>query len=93
MPQAIIINGKTIFSPHQICNEMNIHFVKIREKLSSNIKCSNAGNCTQFFGKRQLSSISFRPTDEYEVIEMISGLNKHKSSGNMDIPVLLIKAA
>ena len=27
MPQAIITNGKTITSPHQICNEMNIHFV------------------------------------------------------------------
>ena len=27
MPQAIIINGKTITSSHQIGNEMNIHFV------------------------------------------------------------------
>ena len=38
MPQAIITNGKTITSPHQICSEMNIRFVKIEEKLSWNIK-------------------------------------------------------
>ena len=93
MPQAIITNGKTITSPHQICNEMNIHFVKIGEKLSSNIKCSNSGNFTQFLGKRQVSSIYLRPTDAFEVIETISGLNKRKSSGYIDIPVLLIKEA
>ena len=93
MPQAIIINGKTITSPHQIGNETNIHFVKIGEKLSSNMKCSKAGNCTQFLGKRQLSSIYLIPTDECKVIEIISGLNKRKSSGNIVIPVLLIKEA
>ena len=93
MPQAIIINGKTITSPHQIGNETNIHFVKIGEKLSSNIKCSKAGKCTQFLGKRQLSSIYLIPTDEYEVIEIILGLNKRKSSGDIVVPVLLIKEA
>ena len=91
MPQAIITNGKTITSPHQICNEMNIHFVKIGEKLSSNIKCSNSRNFTQFLEKRQVSSIYLTPTDAFEVIEIISGLNKCKSSGYIDIPVLLIK--
>ena len=43
--------------------------------------------------KRQVSSIHLRSTDEYEVIEIISGLNKCKSSVNKDIPVLLIKEA
>ena len=72
---------------------MNIHFVKIEEKLSSNKKCSNSGNCFKFLGKRQVSSIYLRPTDAYEVIEIISGLNKRKSSGYIDISVLLIKEA
>ena len=93
MPQAIITNGKTITSHHQICNEMNIHFVKIGEKLSSNIECSNSGNFTQFLGKRQVSSIYLRPTDALEVIEIISGLNKRKSSGYIYNPGLLIKEA
>ena len=91
MPQTIITSVKTIIARHQICNEMNIHYVKIGEKLSSNIKCSNSGNCFQFLGKRKVSSIYFRPTDAYEVIEIISELNKLKSSGYIDIPVLLIK--
>ena len=60
---------------------MNIHFVKIGEKLSLNIKSPNARNCAQFRGKRQVSSIYLRPTDEYEVIKIILGLNKRKSSG------------
>ena len=72
---------------------MNIHFVKIEEKLSSNIKCSNSGNCSQFLGKRQVSSIYLRPTNALEAIEIISGLNKRKSSGYKDIPMLLIKEA
>ena len=93
MPQAIITNGKTITARHQICNEMNIHYGKIGEKLSSNIICSNSGNCFQFLEKRKVSSIYFRPTDAYEVIEIISELNKLKSSGYINIPVLLIKEA
>ena len=76
---------KLFTSPHQISNEMNIHFVKIGEKLSSNIKCLNSGNCTQFLGKREVSTIYLKPTDAYEVIEIISGLNKRKSSGYIDI--------
>ena len=53
----------------------------------------NFGNCTQFLGKIQVLSIYLRPTDAYEVIEIISGLNKRKSSGYIDIPMLLIKEA
>ena len=93
MQQAINTNGKIITSPKQICNERNSHFVKIRKKLRANIKCPSDGNCTQFLGKRQVSSNYFRPTDEYEVIGIISGLNKCKSSVYVDIPVSLIKQA
>ena len=41
-----------------------------------------------FSEKEQVSSIYLRSTDEYEVIEIISGLNKRNFSGNKDIPVL-----
>ena len=47
---------------------MNIHFVKIGEKLSSNIKCSHSGNFTQFLGKKQVLSMYLRPTDAFEVV-------------------------
>jgi len=39
IPLAINTDSKIITSPKQICKEMNKHFVKIGEKLSSNIIC------------------------------------------------------
>ena len=42
---------------------------------------------------RQSSSIILRPTDEFEIVETIAGMNIHKSPGHIDIPVILIKEA
>ena len=47
----------------------------------------------RFFGKRVLNSLYLEPTDEYEVTDIISSLNPHKSPGVDDIPTKLIKAA
>ena len=47
----------------------------------------------RFFGKHVLSSLYLEPTDVYEVTDIVSGLNPHKSSGVDDIPTKLIKAA
>ena len=44
-------------------------------------------------GKRNLSSIILRPTDEYEIIEIIGKLNNNKSTGYIDIPIVLFKEA
>ena len=52
---------------------MNNHFVKIGENLSVNMLCRSERNCAQILGKRQVSSIFVRSTDEYEIIEIISG--------------------
>ena len=46
-----------------------------------------------FFGKRVLNSLYLEPTDVYEVTDIISSLNPHKSPGVDDIPTKLIKAA
>ena len=43
--------------------------------------------------KRQCKSIILNPSDEYEIIEAINGLNCHKSQGYIDVPVKLIKHA
>ena len=42
---------------------------------------------------RQSSSIILRPTDEFEIVETITGMNIHKLPGPIDIPVILIKEA
>ena len=46
-----------------------------------------------FCGKRVRNSIYFNPTDEYEIIGIISSLNPNKASGVDDIPTKLIIAA
>ena len=46
-----------------------------------------------FFGKRVLNSLYLKPTDVYEVTDIISSLNPHKSAGVDDIPTKRIKAA
>ena len=71
---------------------MNQHFAKIGEKLAA--KSTNPAqnyNHFKFFGKRNPSSIVLQPTDVYEIVEIISCLNDHKSPGYLDIPICVIK--
>ena len=71
---------------------MNQHFARIGEKLAA--KSTNPAqnyNHFKFFGKRNPSSIVLQPTDVYEIVEIISSLNDHKSPGYLDIPIRIIK--
>ena len=70
---------------------MNEHFVTIGKKLSANVKNTTEQGFKKFLGKRLMSSIVLRPTDEHEVIKIFSGLSNNKSPGYFDIPVTLIK--
>ena len=72
----------------------SVHFVKIGEKLAAHSRNSSFHQSKQhftFLGKRNVSSIVLQPTDVYEIIEIISSLNDHKSPGYIDIPVGIIK--
>ena len=71
---------------------MNQHFATIGEKLAA--KSTNPAqnnNHFKFFGKRNPSSIVLQPTDGYEIVEIISSLNDHKSPGYLDIPIRISK--
>ena len=57
-----------------------------------NTSCAKTQN-KRFFGKRVLNSLYLEPTNVYEVADIISSLNPHKSPGVDDIPTKLIKAA
>ena len=48
-------------------------------------------NHFKFFGKHNPSSIVLQPTDVYEIVEIISSLNDHKSLGYLDIPIRIIQ--
>ena len=54
---------------------------------------SNPPFSNSFCGKQVRNSIYFNPTDEYEIIGIISRLNPNKASGVDDILTKLIKAA
>ena len=93
LPQTIKVDGQIISSPQKICNQMNQHFATIGEKLAA--KSTNPAqnyNHFKFFGKRNPSSIIvLQPTDVYEIVEIISSLNDHKSPVYLDIPIRIIK--
>ena len=72
---------------------MKEHFAKVGEKLSANLPDVKDKSYLKFLGKRNLSSLVIIPTDEYEVIQIISSLNNRKSPGSIDIPISLIKEA
>ena len=63
MPQSIKIGKKSIKCPESICNKMNEHFVIIGEKLSANVQSTSEQGFKKFLGKRQMSSIVLRQTD------------------------------
>ena len=60
---------------------MNEHFVAIGEKLSANVKSTTEQRFEKFLGKRQMSSIGLRSTDEHKAITILAGLSNNKSSG------------
>ena len=94
MPQTIETDGKLLTSPQNLCNKINEHFVKIGKKLAAKFSNSSFHQSNQhftFLGKRFVSSIVLQPIDVYEVIEIISSLNDHKSPGYIDIPLHIIK--
>ena len=94
LPTSIKLNNKVFSKPAKICNALNQHFCKIGHKMANciNTRCANT-QPKRFFGKRVLNSLYLEPTNVYEVTDIISILNPHKSPGIDDIPTKLIKAA
>ena len=50
-------------------------------------------NHKQYMGKKISNSIYLQPSDEYEIVGIISHFQESKSPGFLDIPVRLIKRA
>ena len=93
VPNTIHADGQVITSPQSICEKLNDHCVKIGEKLSDKLASNCETNHKKYLGKRQMSSIVLKPADEYEIAELIAGLNSQKSPGYLDIPIVLLKEA
>ena len=96
LPQTIETESKLITSPQNFCKKINKRFVEIGEKLAEKFSNSTFNQNKHHFtilGKRYVSSIVLQPTDVYNVIEIISSLNDHKSPGYIDIPKRIIEEA
>ena len=76
LPQTIKVKGKLI-SPPTICEELNQHFVSIGEKLSAYQNQKFDKNYIKYLRNRQSSSIILQPTDEFEIVKTIAGMNIH----------------
>ena len=93
LPQTIKVEGKLISSLPTIYEELNQHFISIGEKLRANQNQKFDKNYIKYLRNRQSSSIILRPTDVFDIVKTIAGMNIHKSPGHIDIPVILIKEA
>ena len=65
--------------PDTICNKMNAHFVEIGKKIGVQMVNTNDKTNSNFLGKRHVSSVYFRPTENQDIIEIIACLNIRQS--------------
>ena len=86
----IIQNGQTIKNSKDITESLNQYFVNVAENIDKEIprtrKCP-----LDYMGVRNISSFSVSPTDEAEVISIISQMQTGKSVGPFSIPLTLLK--
>ena len=90
MAKKIIVGNETIVSLQNIRVEINNHFVKIDEKLSASLENNlHDKHYIKYLGKRNVSSILLRSTDERKIIEIIGKINNNKSMGFIDSSIVL----
>ena len=78
-------NGDAITNPYDITNTFNNYFVSIAETTKKSIKYSH-----KHFSNESSSTIFFQPTDEEEIVNIISSLNSNKASGLNSIPYRIL---
>ena len=81
-----------LYDPNNICNAINHYFANIGNRIAPPVLVKKEDYYCHL-KKGQCKSIILNPSDDYEIIEAINGLNCHKSPGYIDIPVKLIKHA
>ena len=72
VPSFVKVGDETIRDQTKICNKLNDHFVTIGEKLGFESSDQMGQNYRQYLGKRNVSSVVQPPTDEHEIMEIIS---------------------
>ena len=91
-PVEVKINNCVLTYQSQICNPINKFFITVDENNVS-VLPSSGFQFKAYLGDRCLASIVSRPTDEHEILNIMSHFDERKLTGHIDVPVKLIKAA
>ena len=84
------LGNKTVTCPKQIATEFNKYFANIGPKLASSIH-HKGKNFSSYLGQSNISTCFFKPTDEEEILKIISKLGSNKSAGHDDIKSDIVK--
>ena len=82
LPSKPNVNGIPLTNPSSICSELNKYFCNIGHEMAKSIdKSSIKGDSHSFHGKRVSHSIYFEPTNDEEIVNIITDLNPNKAPG------------
>ena len=89
-PSSIYYNNKTVTSPFRMANTFNNYFSNIVLNIQSSIKYS-VKKFHEFLPPLNTNSFFLSPTDENEIISIISPLDSQKVSRPNSIPIKILK--
>ena len=78
-------NGDTITNHYDIANTFNNYFASIAETTKRSIKYSHK-HFSDYLSNESISTLFLQPTDQEEIVNIISSLNSNKASGPNSIP-------
>ena len=84
-PSSIIKDGEITSDPLEVANEFNRYFTTIAANLQGKIYHNNL-NFNDYLLNRNDNSFFIKPTDKYEILNLINKLNVQKSVGPHSIP-------
>ena len=91
LPDAFNVDGTLISDPKRISNEFCTFYTKMGSRLASNIPNSNR-RPSSYLRNNYMNSLYFSPTDEAEVLQIISALKSKKSCGKDGISNIFLKS-
>ena len=90
-PETFLKNGTAVNRSKNIANAFNNYFVNVGPNLANNIKNINATSAESYLNKQNINSIFLRPTDQNEILKIISEMKNKHSSGYDDISSTVLK--
>ena len=89
-PDAFNVDGTLISDPKLVCNEFCSYFANVGSRLASKIPISSKSPGS-FLNGNYMNSFFLSPTDEAEVLRIISSLKSKKSCGKDGISNIFLK--